>query len=48
MAEVLNFNLDEFGINASQQENKYKQALLNLIYTANDKESEHYYEMLLT
>lgn len=48
MAEVLNFSLEDFGINSDKQENEYKQALLKIAYSSSDKEAKSYCEIIET
>ena len=46
MAEVLKFNLNDFGINSKQNENKYKEALLKIAYSASNNEAKSYCEII--
>lgn len=48
MAEVLKFNLDDFGIKTQSYENEHKQALLKIVYSASDFEAKSYCEIIDT
>ena len=42
MAEILKFNLEDFGIGTIQTENSYKKEIITLILSLSDKEAEVY------
>lgn len=48
MAQVLNFSLSDFGIKETESEDKYKELLLKLAYSAGEKEAKAYCEMIET
>ena len=48
MAEVLEFNLEDFGIKTKSSENKYRQTLLKVAYSATNFEVESYCEIIDT
>ena len=48
MAEILKFNLEDFGINSIQHQNEYKQRLLKIAYSASDNEAKSYCEIIET
>lgn len=48
MAQILHFSLSDFGIEEPASNDKYKQLLLKLVYSANDKEVLAYFKILET
>lgn len=46
MAEVLKFNLEDFGIQTKSDTNKYRQNLLKIAYTSSDFEAKSYCEII--
>lgn len=46
IAEVLNLTLDDFGINASENENKSLNRLLEIIHDLSESELDSYYNVL--
>lgn len=48
MAEVLNFNLDDFGVKSKSSKNKHKETLLKIAYSASDYEAKSYCEIINT
>lgn len=48
MAEVLQFNLDDFGIKIEHQDGKNKQTLLKIAYSATESEAKSYIEIINT
>ena len=48
MAQILKFSLNDFGIKEENIDDKYKEFLLKLIYSASDKEKRAYCEILKT
>ena len=47
MAEILNFNLDSFGLNLKQSKNSDKERLLQIIFSSSDKDLKDFLEFIL-
>ncbi len=47
MAEILNFNLDSFGLNSMQSENKDRVRLLEIIYSSSEKDLKDFLDFIV-